>query len=648
MLKVSVVVPTYQTPPEGLKRLVASLDRQTMPAEEFEVVFVDDGSPDDTPARLREIQETRPNVRVERIENSGWPSKPRNVGVDLARGEYIAFMDHDDELYPDALRAAHAFAVAHRSDVVNGKEARTSVPGWAIAVYTADEPQSIGNPDRHPLLPMNPHKLYRRDFLLAHGIRFPEGRKVMWEDIFFNVQVARHAQVISTLSTVPYYHWVTTEGSGSTTFVKTRDDYWYWLEQVYEYIEEQLAGDENRLQREQLLMHQYSYRVLGAFDLKYVSRSERNREFIFEHCRRLQAAHGMTQFDDRVGPSRRLRSELLQAGDRTLLEEVCRTDASVPGWGRARELRWEDGRLRVAVDIEWSDSQGRRPALERRDGRIHKVVSDEVRAAVTEAALDVTDDLAKATASLAVHSRRSRIAWPVPSETRVEIVDGPGDAVGLSARLVAELDPAVAALGAALTPATHWDLNLRAKLGNGTTQRGVRTEIPASVTVTGGAAHLIYPNDGGSATLIPGGQVEAVRRLTPVSAEAGADGEVRIRLSGVHDGDGDVATSVGVYGPRRAVTTVPAVLAVSAGVATLRVPQGSKRLRLRVGDRTPGAPLWWNVVRTREGVALTPGAEPPRPKPPKRVKRPAPTVGALVRRLRARAGGLLRRLGLRR
>jgi glycosyltransferase involved in cell wall biosynthesis len=69
-----------------------------MLAADFEVIFVDDGSPDDTWRRLQQIRDSHANVRLERIEHSGWPSRPRNVGLALAQGEYVLFMDHDDEL----------------------------------------------------------------------------------------------------------------------------------------------------------------------------------------------------------------------------------------------------------------------------------------------------------------------------------------------------------------------------------------------------------------------------------------------------------------------------------------------------------------------------------------------------------------------
>lgn len=54
-IKISVVVPTYNTELEGLKNLMASIDKQTMNSDEYELVFVDDGSTTDTYERLQEF-----------------------------------------------------------------------------------------------------------------------------------------------------------------------------------------------------------------------------------------------------------------------------------------------------------------------------------------------------------------------------------------------------------------------------------------------------------------------------------------------------------------------------------------------------------------------------------------------------------------
>lgn len=90
-IKISVVVPTYNTELEGLKNLMASIDKQTMNPDEYELVFVDDGSTTDTYERLQEFAETRPNMTVKQIENSGWGSRPRNIATKMAKGD-ISFI----------------------------------------------------------------------------------------------------------------------------------------------------------------------------------------------------------------------------------------------------------------------------------------------------------------------------------------------------------------------------------------------------------------------------------------------------------------------------------------------------------------------------------------------------------------------------
>src|SRR3954447_13530806 len=119
-MKVSVIVPVYN-PGADIDDCIASLLGQSLPASEYEVLFVDDGSTDATPARLDGLAARHPNVRVEHIPASGWPGRPRNVGIDLARGEYVFLSDHDDRLGPPALERLYAMAVADAADIVIGK-----------------------------------------------------------------------------------------------------------------------------------------------------------------------------------------------------------------------------------------------------------------------------------------------------------------------------------------------------------------------------------------------------------------------------------------------------------------------------------------------------------------------------------------------
>ncbi|RGC68131.1 putative glycosyltransferase EpsJ [Micromonospora sp. MW-13] len=170
--KVSVVVPAYNSGPH-LEKLVASLLRQSLPPGEFEAVFVDDGSTDTTPARLDELAAAHPHIRVLHIDNSGWPSRPRNLGVAHARGEYVFFADDDDWFGDEALERLHAHAVEHDADMVVGKMAGhgRSVPRELFRRDRCDA--TLAN---SPLIDsLTAHKLFRRSFLDEHEIRFPEG-----------------------------------------------------------------------------------------------------------------------------------------------------------------------------------------------------------------------------------------------------------------------------------------------------------------------------------------------------------------------------------------------------------------------------------------------------------------------------------------
>ena len=160
-----------------MQRVIGSLDAQTLPQDEFEVILVDDGSPDDTVVRLQAFAASRPTMSVLRIESSGWPSRPRNVRIEQARTEYVMFMDHDDSLHPDALRRAHEYAVENDADILSPKESKTNDVWWGSSGLSAGNiANALLEEGVERLVPMVPNKLYRRQLLLEHGIRLPRAR----------------------------------------------------------------------------------------------------------------------------------------------------------------------------------------------------------------------------------------------------------------------------------------------------------------------------------------------------------------------------------------------------------------------------------------------------------------------------------------
>lgn len=202
-VKVSVIVPVYNPGPY-IEDCLASLLRQSLPPDEYEVIFVDDGSTDATPALLDAAAAEDPRIRVVHQENSGWAGKPRNVGIDISRGEYVMFVDNDDHLGDEALERMYAYGVANDADVVVGKMAGKgrSVP---VELFRTNRPHATV--ENAPLIDsLTPHKMLRRAFLDRTGLRFPEGRRRL-EDHVFVTEAYLRADNVSVLGDyVCYYH----------------------------------------------------------------------------------------------------------------------------------------------------------------------------------------------------------------------------------------------------------------------------------------------------------------------------------------------------------------------------------------------------------------------------------------------------------
>jgi glycosyltransferase involved in cell wall biosynthesis len=112
---VSVIVPTRDR--VGLlRRAVASVCAQS--EQRFELIIVDDASTDDTPAYLASLNAADPRIRIVRNAVPAGGGGARNAGIRVSRGEWVAFVDDDDEWFPDKLElqlqalAANAAAVA--------------------------------------------------------------------------------------------------------------------------------------------------------------------------------------------------------------------------------------------------------------------------------------------------------------------------------------------------------------------------------------------------------------------------------------------------------------------------------------------------------------------------------------------------------
>ena len=96
---VSVIIPVYKVE-KYLERCVESVQKQTF--QNLEIILVDDGSPDLCGAMCDEMAKTDPRIKVIH-KNNGGLSDARNVGIEMASGNYIVFVDSDDWLDLDMM-----------------------------------------------------------------------------------------------------------------------------------------------------------------------------------------------------------------------------------------------------------------------------------------------------------------------------------------------------------------------------------------------------------------------------------------------------------------------------------------------------------------------------------------------------------------
>ena len=144
--KVSVIVPVYN-PGAKFQSNLASLDLLLEQVPGSEVIFVDDCSTDGSYELLLSWAEDRDAARALQLdENSGSPSRPRNVGVANARGEYVYFLDADDRILPAGISASIEVADHSGADFVRAPLIRddgyqqvvmNEIQGWGR--YTASE-----------------------------------------------------------------------------------------------------------------------------------------------------------------------------------------------------------------------------------------------------------------------------------------------------------------------------------------------------------------------------------------------------------------------------------------------------------------------------------------------------------------------------
>ena len=212
---VSIIVPVYNAE-KTIRRCIESILHQS--CGDFELLVVDDGSPDSSGAICDAYAAGDARVRVFHKENGG-VSAARNLALEQARGKYIQFLDSDDWITPDATLLLLRAAEEHEADLVISDFYR--VVGERVSVKGDIAEGSVLTQEEYAAHMMeNPadfyygvlwNKLYRRSIVERYRLRMDE--EISWcEDFLFNLEYIRCARRFYALN-VPIYYYVKTKGS---------------------------------------------------------------------------------------------------------------------------------------------------------------------------------------------------------------------------------------------------------------------------------------------------------------------------------------------------------------------------------------------------------------------------------------------------
>lgn len=218
---VSIIIPVYNTPEGPLRRCLRSL--LELDYGNIELIVVDDGSDENCVAVLNEVLSSESHAHIIAGGHRG-VSHARNVGMDAAKGEWVAFSDADDEVEPRFVSDALKVALTEGVDFVCGSVDwlfRDSVPdrsAYGLEYFVADTAHELiaarmqmfgpakyvefTGPDFRGRGPIA--KLYKNSFLT--NLRFDEGIPI-GEDALFNYQYLKRCQTMVIVDSLWYFYY---------------------------------------------------------------------------------------------------------------------------------------------------------------------------------------------------------------------------------------------------------------------------------------------------------------------------------------------------------------------------------------------------------------------------------------------------------
>ncbi len=286
---ITIVVPVYKVPYDMLHRCLDSICAQTV--RNFEVIMVDDGSPDDCGNICESYAEKEECFRVIHQKNGGL-AVVRNVGIENAKGEWVCFVDGDDWIEPESMEFAESFIrTCKDGDVLVWEEIIDTngilkyncffeKPWDGIRSFFGNETEIIIDKffPRY-YLPMKGEqytdmgstlgRLYNRDFLIRNNLKNVPGLKRMQDNVF-NLWVFDTAEKVYYQTKHLYHYCFNPESATKRYTPDFAETLVFLFDSIREFIEERHSGVDHEEYNQRLYM-----KFIGLFgqlfELDYAS-----------------------------------------------------------------------------------------------------------------------------------------------------------------------------------------------------------------------------------------------------------------------------------------------------------------------------------------------------------------------------------------
>lgn len=202
---ISLIIPVYKVEQYIERCLISCLNQKDINPSDYEIIVINDGSPDKSADIARNILAGYPNCKVIDQPNKGLGGA-RNTGIENASGEYIWFIDSDDWIAPDSLSILKINILKYSfPDLIRFRSANVIESKYQIrqSEYLENISSGIEVFERGGLITCAPFQLIKRSVLQENKLRFREG--IFHEDNEFMPRLAYYSKTVASINDVLYF-----------------------------------------------------------------------------------------------------------------------------------------------------------------------------------------------------------------------------------------------------------------------------------------------------------------------------------------------------------------------------------------------------------------------------------------------------------